>query len=247
MRCASSAPCPTPSGARSPSNTIFVAQNTRAKRTELDEQAVQTFYLTNAWQQNDLNDVQTAMRNVLPERQGLRRAQPERHRDARHARRAAAGAKADQRPGQGARRGGGRHRRARSEQELGADPGHRLAQQRGHCSCSRPPPAARTTCPTGTTNCTPTTSTSPTLYNLAHLNAIGFRGHHRLGHGQPAADRLEYQDSAESAHPRHRRAEGDHEDRLSGFRSPPVLIRPARPPPLSARWSTPSSSTRTWA
>ena len=47
-------------------NTIFVAQNTRTKRTELDEQAVQTFYLTNAWQQNDLNDVQTALRNVLP-------------------------------------------------------------------------------------------------------------------------------------------------------------------------------------
>ena len=47
-------------------NTIFVALNTRAKRTELDEQAVQTFYLTNAWQQNDLNDVQTALRNVLP-------------------------------------------------------------------------------------------------------------------------------------------------------------------------------------
>jgi general secretion pathway protein D len=47
-------------------NTIFVAANTRAKRTELDEQAVETFYLTNAWQQNDLNDVQTALRNVLP-------------------------------------------------------------------------------------------------------------------------------------------------------------------------------------
>ncbi|MGA7858515.1 MAG: cohesin domain-containing protein [Terracidiphilus sp.] len=47
-------------------NTIFVAQNSRAKRTELEEQAVQTFYLTNAWQQNDLNDVQTAIRNVLP-------------------------------------------------------------------------------------------------------------------------------------------------------------------------------------
>ena len=47
-------------------NTIFVAANTRAKRTELDEQAVQTFYLSNAWQQNDLNDVQTALRNVLP-------------------------------------------------------------------------------------------------------------------------------------------------------------------------------------
>ncbi len=47
-------------------NTIFVAANTRSKRAELDEQAVQTFYLTNAWQQNDLNDVQTALRNVLP-------------------------------------------------------------------------------------------------------------------------------------------------------------------------------------
>ena len=47
-------------------NTIFVAQNSRIKRQELDEQAVQTFYLTNAWQQNDLNDVQTALRNVMP-------------------------------------------------------------------------------------------------------------------------------------------------------------------------------------
>lgn len=46
-------------------NTIFVAQNSRIKRTELDQQAVQTFYLSNAWQQNDLNDVQTALRNVL--------------------------------------------------------------------------------------------------------------------------------------------------------------------------------------
>jgi general secretion pathway protein D len=48
------------------SNTIFVAANTRAKRTDLDEQAVETFYLTNAWQQNDLTDVQQALRNVLP-------------------------------------------------------------------------------------------------------------------------------------------------------------------------------------
>jgi general secretion pathway protein D len=47
-------------------NTLFVAANTRARHTELDEQAVQTFYLSNAWQQNDLTDVQTAIRNVLP-------------------------------------------------------------------------------------------------------------------------------------------------------------------------------------
>ena len=47
-------------------NTIFVAQNSRQKRTDFDETAVQTFYLTNAWQQNDLTDVQTAVRNILP-------------------------------------------------------------------------------------------------------------------------------------------------------------------------------------
>jgi general secretion pathway protein D len=46
-------------------NTVFVAANTRAKRSEMDEQAVQTFYLSNAWQPNDMTDVQTAIRNVL--------------------------------------------------------------------------------------------------------------------------------------------------------------------------------------
>ena len=43
----------------------MLAQNTRGKRTELDEEAVQTFYLTNVAQQNDLNDIQTALRNVF--------------------------------------------------------------------------------------------------------------------------------------------------------------------------------------
>ena len=46
-------------------NTIFVAANTTAKRRELEEQAVQTFYLSNAWQQTDMTDVQTAIRNLL--------------------------------------------------------------------------------------------------------------------------------------------------------------------------------------
>jgi general secretion pathway protein D len=46
-------------------NTIFVAANTRAKRTELDQEAVQTFYLRNVAQQNDFTDVQTALRNVF--------------------------------------------------------------------------------------------------------------------------------------------------------------------------------------
>jgi len=47
-------------------NTLFVAANSRPRHTELDEQAVQTFYLSNAWQQNDLTDVNTAIRNLLP-------------------------------------------------------------------------------------------------------------------------------------------------------------------------------------
>lgn len=47
------------------SNTIFIAQNNRQKRTDLDEQAVQTFYLTNASQQNDANEVVVAIRNLL--------------------------------------------------------------------------------------------------------------------------------------------------------------------------------------
>jgi general secretion pathway protein D len=46
-------------------NTIFVAENTPQKRRDLEETAVQTFYLTNAWQQSDLTDVQTAIRNLL--------------------------------------------------------------------------------------------------------------------------------------------------------------------------------------
>ena len=53
------------SGTRLTPNTIFVAMNTRAKRQELEEEAVQTFYLANTAQQNDLNDIQTALRNLL--------------------------------------------------------------------------------------------------------------------------------------------------------------------------------------
>ncbi len=47
------------------SNTIFVAANNRQKHTDLDQQAVQTFYLTNASQQNDANEVVVAIRNLL--------------------------------------------------------------------------------------------------------------------------------------------------------------------------------------
>jgi general secretion pathway protein D len=46
-------------------NTIFVAQDTAAKHRALDEQAVKTFYLGNDAQQNDLNDIQTAIRDIV--------------------------------------------------------------------------------------------------------------------------------------------------------------------------------------
>jgi len=49
------------------SNTIFVAADSRAKRQQLEQAAVQVFYLGNSTQQTDLNDVQTALRNVLAE------------------------------------------------------------------------------------------------------------------------------------------------------------------------------------
>jgi general secretion pathway protein D len=47
-------------------NTIFVAANTRAKRTALEEQAVQAFYLSNISQPSDLNEVQTVLRTMVP-------------------------------------------------------------------------------------------------------------------------------------------------------------------------------------
>ena len=46
-------------------NTIFVAQNSLNKRRDLEQLAVQTFYLANASQQNDANEVVTAIRNLL--------------------------------------------------------------------------------------------------------------------------------------------------------------------------------------
>jgi general secretion pathway protein D len=47
------------------SNTIFVAQNNTTKRRDLDQQAVQTFYITNSAAQNDANELVVAIRNLL--------------------------------------------------------------------------------------------------------------------------------------------------------------------------------------
>jgi general secretion pathway protein D len=155
-------------------NTIFVAANTRSKRTELDEQAVQTFYLTNAWQQNDLTDVQTAIRNVLPNSHAygvasqnaivmrgtpdelllaqklvndLDKARPEVVVDIAVL-----------------------EVNKNWERTLG------IAWPQSASVALQSPNATSTTCPTGSTTCTPSTgsSTSPTLFNLAHLNSNDF-------------------------------------------------------------------------
>jgi general secretion pathway protein D len=47
------------------SNTIFVAQNSRTKRADLDDLAVQTFYLQNSSQPNDGNEILTGLRLLL--------------------------------------------------------------------------------------------------------------------------------------------------------------------------------------
>jgi general secretion pathway protein D len=154
-------------------NTIFVATNNRTKRNDLDEEAVQTFYLTNAWQQNDLQDVQTAIRQVLPN------------------------AHAYGVPSQNAIVIRGTPDELLLAQKLVNDLdkarpevvvdiavlevsknwertlGIQWPQSAG---VTLQPPTTSTsssTCATGSTNCT-SSSTSPTLYNLAHLNSNDF-------------------------------------------------------------------------
>jgi general secretion pathway protein D len=46
-------------------NTIFVAQSTRTKHTDLDDMAVQTFYLSNSATANDGNEILTGLRLLL--------------------------------------------------------------------------------------------------------------------------------------------------------------------------------------
>ena len=155
------------------SNTLFVAQNTRIKRTKLDEQAVQTFYLTNAWQQNDLNEVQTALRNLLT------------------------GAKIYGVTSQNAIVMRGTPDELLLAQKLIDDLDKARAEvvvdiavmevsknwertlgvawpSSFGVALSPPSSSGNTSCPTGSTNCTPSTGTSLTLYNLAHLKATDF-------------------------------------------------------------------------
>ena len=155
-------------------NTIFVAANTRSKRSELDEQAVQTFYLSNAWQQNDMQDVQTALRNVMPNAKVfgvasqnaiVMRATPDElllaQKLVNDLDKARPEVVVDIAVLEVSKNW---------ERNLGITwPSSAGVQLQPTTSSS-----SSTTCPTGSTNCTPTSSTLPTLYNLAHLNSNNF-------------------------------------------------------------------------
>jgi general secretion pathway protein D len=152
-------------------NTIFVAANTRSKRAELDEQAVQTFYLSNAWQQNDLNDVQTALRNVMPNAKVygvasqnaiVMRATPD---ELLLAQKLVNDLD-----------------KARPEVVVDIAVLEVSKNWERNLGITWPQSASvqivpstansSNTCPTGSTNCTPSTTTNnPTLYNLGHLNS----------------------------------------------------------------------------
>ena len=155
-------------------NTIFVAANTRSKRAELDEQAVETFYLTNAWQQNDLNDVQTALRNVLPNAKVygvasqnaiVMRATPDElllaQKLVNDLDKARPEVVVDVAVLEVAKNW---------ERNIGI-------QWPGSASVSLVPPASSSSsssCPAGSTNCTPSTSNPITIYDLANLNSSNF-------------------------------------------------------------------------
>jgi general secretion pathway protein D len=150
-------------------NTIFVAANTRSKRAELGEQAVQTFYLSNAWQQNDLNDVQTALRNVITDAKVygvasqnaiVMRATPDELLLAQKIINDLDKARAEVVVDIGVLEVS-----KNWERNLGI-------QWPGSASISLVPPTNSATCPSGTT-CN-SSSSSPTLYDLAHLNSTDF-------------------------------------------------------------------------
>ncbi|MGA2650993.1 MAG: secretin N-terminal domain-containing protein [Terracidiphilus sp.] len=159
------------------SNTIFVAANTRTKRQEQDEQAVQTFYLSNAWQQNDLNDVQTALRNVLTGPNFKVYAVPSQN---------AIVVKGTPDELEIAQMLVDDLDKARAEVvvdiavlEVSKNWERTLGiQWPSSVGAAIQPPTSNsssTTCPSGSTTCTPsTTGTTPTLYSLAHLQASDF-------------------------------------------------------------------------
>jgi general secretion pathway protein D len=159
------------------SNSIFVAANTRTKRQEQDEQAVQTFYLSNAWQQNDLNDVQTALRNVLTGPNFKVYAVPSQN---------AIVVRGTPDELMLAQMLIDDLDKARAEvvvdiavMEVSKNWERTLGiQWPSSVSAAIQPPnsnSSSTTCPTGSTTCTPTTTgNTPTLYSLAHLQASDF-------------------------------------------------------------------------
>ena len=121
MPCASSAPSPAPSTSLSLPIPSSSRRTPAHKHTDLDQEAVQTFYLSNVAQQNDANEIVIAIRNLVdPSVQDRPHPQSERDRHARHSGRAAPRSEAAQRPRP--RPPGGRRRRRRPRGQSRQDP-----------------------------------------------------------------------------------------------------------------------------
>ena len=213
---------------------------------------MQTFYLTNAWQQNDLNDVQTALRNVMPN------------------------AKVYGVQSQNAIVMRGTPDELLLAQQLIDD----LDKARGEVVvdiavlevsknwektlgiCSGPAALAwlcsriarqqqfvhQLEQQLNGTRRQARRRLSPTLYNAGASELDEFCGDRGIGDAEPAADRQQHQGAAEPAHPRHRRAEGDDEDRLANpDRDRVVPDRASATATGQLAGATRSSSTRMWA
>ena len=229
------------------SNTIFVAQNTRTKRTDLDEQAVQTFYLTNASQQNDANEVVVAIRNLLdpsvkiylvPSQNAIvMRATPDELLLAQKL----------------------LNDLDRARPEVVVDVAVLEVNRERSATLASPCRSP--------SRITPQATPDTHDHQQQHADHRHHRHHalqlhpqhprppqrqqlrrqHRRRHRQRAPHRRRHPHPAEPQHPRHRRPARDHEDRLRRSPSPPAPTTPVSPPASPASASRPSSPTSTSA
>jgi general secretion pathway protein D len=157
------------------SNTIFVAANTRQKRTDLEELAVQTFYLTNMSTANDATEVLTAIRNMMdptvkiflvPSQNALvMRGTPDQLMLAEKLINDLDRAKPEVVVDVAV---------LEVNKTLERTLGITLPQSFGLAAQPPNTTASTTTSTTGTTSTTPTTTSNLTLNNLAHLNGTDF-------------------------------------------------------------------------
>ncbi len=193
-------------------NTIFIAQDTPAKRKELEQNVIKTFYLSNLSQPTELQDVVNAMRTILE----VSRIQ--------------------QLPSQGAIVVRGTPDQVALAQKLVDDLDKakpevlidiavmQVSRDKSHTLGINPPTSAsvqlQPNINTSTTTSSTGTTTSPSSIIERHQpeysresECYGLPGNDSAGYGDGLDERYRYQGDPESAGARAGRAEGDVEDR----------------------------------